>query len=532
MPGPRGGTAGSHFRTALGVANGHASDADLRPVTRLTARCLGCSTAFVVVVGQRALALCGAVGPAELLSKARALLACPPFARLLTETGGSFLVEDVQEDARFSEKRLPGGAVSVAGCALRTSEGSLLGSLCVLDSGARRWSVAERADLAGFATLAARLVERADAAIEFRRAREELQSRVADLEGDARRRATILDNVYDSIIVTDLEGKITYSNPGATALFGYRAEELSGQTPALLYPDRERAGYEQDMARILAGEDYSGHWQGRRKDGEIVWVDVRTTVMSSAAGAPIGFIGVARDVTANKLAQDELNRERQLAAIVSHDLKGPIGVVATGVTALCRAGDLNSLQQRLLERIRSSAHRAARLTDQLLDFTSVRVGKGIALRRVSADIQRLVAEVVDESRMTHPSRRVDLFAEGEGVGEWDSDRVSEVVENLLTNALRYSPPETPVSVRTRSREREVLLEVQNFGPAIPAAQIARLFEPLEQGEQGRSKGEGLGLGLFIVDRIVRAHGGSVAVQSSETTGTTFSVTLPRARSPR
>jgi PAS domain S-box-containing protein len=356
--------------------------------------------------------------------------------------------------------------------------------------------------------------------------RDDLEARVAELQVEARRQATILDHVYDSIIVTDLEGRITYCNPGATTLFGYTAEELRGQTPALLYPEQDQAEFGRDVARILAGEDYVGHWKGLRKDGAVVWVDVRTTVMNDAAGAPWGLIGVARDVTANKRAQEELDREQQLAAIVSHDLKGPIGAVLTGAFALGRAGELNPVQQRLLERIRSSAQRAARLTDQLLDFTSVRVGKGIALARGRADFHRLVSDVVDEARMTHPSRRIELRTDGDGAGEWDADRVSEVVQNLVTNALRYSPPDTTVSVRTRCRGADVVLEVRNLGPAIPPAQICQLFEPLKQGEQGQLRG--LGLGLFIVDRIVRAHGGTVTVESTEANGTIFNVSLPRS----
>jgi PAS domain S-box-containing protein len=114
--------------------------------------------------------------------------------------------------------------------------------------------------------------------------------------------AALLDALADSVIVTGLDGRIRSWNRGATAIFGYTAEEMIGRTPALLYPegpDRLPA----DLDRILAGEDYVGEWLGRRKDGRPVWVAVRTTAVRNAGGTPVGFLGVARDITGDRLAE-------------------------------------------------------------------------------------------------------------------------------------------------------------------------------------------------------------------------------------
>ncbi|HET6344332.1 MAG TPA: ATP-binding protein, partial [Myxococcota bacterium] len=121
---------------------------------------------------------------------------------------------------------------------------------------------------------------------------------------------------------------------------------------------------------------------------------------------------------------------------------------------------------------------------------------------------------------------------GDGSGAWDEDRLAQVVTNLLRNALQHGDPATPVHLRIESDAEDVCIRVHNTGVPIPCEQLPHIFEPmsrasLDKGQGGRS----VGLGLFIVRHIVRAHGGSVDVQSHVTTGTTFTVRLPRRTAP-
>ena len=110
--------------------------------------------------------------------------------------------------------------------------------------------------------------------------------------------------VSKSIIVTDLQGKIIYWNEGASLLFGYTAEEMLGQTPALLYPRFERKQLAYDLEQILNGKDYTGLWKGRRKDGTTVWVDIKTTVLRDSQGKMIGYIGTAQDTSERKQEEE------------------------------------------------------------------------------------------------------------------------------------------------------------------------------------------------------------------------------------
>jgi signal transduction histidine kinase len=144
------------------------------------------------------------------------------------------------------------------------------------------------------------------------------------------------------------------------------------------------------------------------------------------------------------------------------------------------------------------------------------------------DLHELVRTVVDEIQAARPDRSIVLEQTGVGVGQWDPDRLAQVISNLLGNALQYSPADTPVRVSTRGEENAVVLEVHNSGAPISSELLPRIFEPLERGTSlVDNEGRSIGLGLYIVRHLVRAHEGTVNVFSNVSDGTTFVVRLPR-----
>jgi signal transduction histidine kinase len=213
--------------------------------------------------------------------------------------------------------------------------------------------------------------------------------------------------------------------------------------------------------------------------------------------------------------------------ILGHDLRNPLGVIVIGVHQLLRKSPPGSADARLLERVDSAAGRMTRMIAELLDVTRAQRGGGIPVVPVAADMQRIARQVCDELEATHPGRPLLCEAHGDTAGEWDPDRVAQVLTNLLANALEHSPPDRPVQLTVTGVSDEVVVEVKNRGKPIPTQLLPMLFEPFRRGTGGRSGG--LGLGLYIVRELVTAHGGHIDVRSGEG-GTVFVIRWPR-RSP-
>jgi signal transduction histidine kinase len=173
----------------------------------------------------------------------------------------------------------------------------------------------------------------------------------------------------------------------------------------------------------------------------------------------------------------------------------------------------------------------SRLVEQLLDFARLRSGDGIPCHPQPMDVGQLSWAVIEELASTFPGRRIDFHPTGDLVGHWDSDRLEQAISNLVANALRHGAPESPVVVLVNGRsETAVTLQVANDG-AIPADLLPLMFRPFGSPRRGDRGSRGLGLGLYITQQIVAAHGGTIAVSSAEREGTAFTVSLPRGQPP-
>jgi signal transduction histidine kinase len=224
--------------------------------------------------------------------------------------------------------------------------------------------------------------------------------------------------------------------------------------------------------------------------------------------------------------------EQQLIGIVSHDLRNPLNVIGLSTELLLRRPGLDEPQRQGLTRIATAADRAKRMIRDLLDLTQARLGGGIAVTRRPLELGPLVTQVSEEVALTSPGRHVQVTHETDTHGVWDADRLGQVVQNLVGNALQHSPPDTPVQVRTHGDAEHLILEVHNTGRPIPPELLPQLFEPMRRGQADDENSSGsLGLGLYIVRQLVVAHGGTIGVASSAEAGTTFTVRLPRAAPP-
>ena len=226
---------------------------------------------------------------------------------------------------------------------------------------------------------------------------------------------------------------------------------------------------------------------------------------------------------------DEAAKFRELLiGIVSHDLRNPMSAIALATTLLESDREIDAVvRKNALTRMKRSLARANHMIDDLLDFTQARLGGGIRVQRRPADAHAVIAQVVDELALGRPERQIEVSRHGDGGGEWDPDRLGQVVSNLLSNALQHGAEGVPVRIDVRGDEAEVTITIHNRGPAIPAARLPMVFEPMQRASASSKSGRSVGLGLFIVKQIVEAHRGRVSVVSTDAEGTTFTVVLPR-----
>lgn len=237
--------------------------------------------------------------------------------------------------------------------------------------------------------------------------------------------------------------------------------------------------------------------------------------------------------------RDSLAREKQLrqeaeravrfydmfAGVLGHDLRNPLGAITMGANYIARS-NVGDKATKAATRIVSSAERMARMIDQLLDFTRIRVGGGLALACTSVDLAEVCLRVKEELEAANPEVSIVLTIEGDCVGDWDHDRLLQVFSNLVGNAVAHGTVGQAIAIRVDGRAGDrVVVSVHNGGAVSPDV-LPLIFEPFRGGAKLLGT-QGLGLGGFITRQIVLAHHGEIEATSSAT-GTTMRVSLPRA----
>lgn len=244
-----------------------------------------------------------------------------------------------------------------------------------------------------------------------------------------------------------------------------------------------------------------------------------------------GLLAARTEAEAAAAAEHDLSVLReQFIAVLGHDLRNPLAAIGAGVRMIMDKEALSERGGRIVNEMNASVARATALIDNVLDFARGRLGDGLLLNR-SADrrLQPMLEQVVAEIRAIAPERELVVDMAVECQVECDPDKIGQLASNLMSNALAHGAADEAIAVSAKVADGRFVLSVSNGGPPIPPAARAQLFQPFFRGAVRRSQ-QGLGLGLFIVNEIARAHGGTMEVTSSEER-TQFTFSMPVSLTP-
>lgn len=231
----------------------------------------------------------------------------------------------------------------------------------------------------------------------------------------------------------------------------------------------------------------------------------------------------------------KLHRDAQslFLAILGHDVRSPLGAVSMGSQVLLQDTTLPSKVLKVSLQIFNSSKRMDEIVRDLLDFSTSHLGDGIPVDPYTVDLAEICTNVVEEARTYHPDQKIETVFEGDLVGTWDGARLAQAFSNLISNAIEHGSPKGTVQVALQGSDAGVVFEIKNDADVIPPAKLRTLFDPVKSfairapKERTPSRVQNLGLGLYVVKEIVKAHDGDIFVSSNADTGVKFSIHIPR-----
>jgi PAS domain S-box-containing protein len=341
------------------------------------------------------------------------------------------------------------------------------------------------------------------------------------LEEERELLSALIDQVGDGIVMADTTGTLRIVNRAAREL-GVRP----GMAIDALLGEEEGS----PLGQALRGQPARDVLHRFDPEGNKRALAAVASPLLRPDGRGRGVVVTLRDETERELREEEVRKtaifRERFIGILGHDLRSPLTAVVASAGLIQRQRDASAVVKASAARISSSADRMVRMISDLLDFTQARLGGGLAVQRRSCDLFELARAAVDEILVANPDRQIRLVQDGDTRGLFDGDRAAQLLSNLLQNAVAYAPPGEPIDVEVRGIPERVEIAVSNGGPPIPAESRASLFDPFRRGAAAKNTGKGLGLGLFIVQQIARAHGGDAQVDSGPRR-TTFRASFQR-----
>jgi PAS domain S-box-containing protein len=381
------------------------------------------------------------------------------------------------------------------------------------------------------------------------------------LEETEARFRVIWESASDAVALSDAEGTVIEANPAYFTLYGYQPEQVIGQNFSIIFPEELR-----ELARAQYNLTFNGPKIVQAFESVIKRADGTERIVEASYdfiiqnGVRTAMVSVVRDITERKQAQEALQKallelkqldqlKDEFVSLVIHDLRTPLTAIS-GYGHLLKRNQLKAISKdravenedqttkellaaknsRSIEAILHQSNRMEELINRLLEFSRIQAGKLTLNYNTQANLLELVQTVMEDQRVTTEDHEIVLEVPGvEFVTSFDAAHLEQVLNNLISNAIKYSPKGTTITIglEQRSGEAEFLVWVKDQGYGISQEAQAHLFERYYREYTAETKGiQGLGLGLYISNQIIREHGGRMWVESQPGVGSTFYFTLP------
>lgn len=444
-------------------------------------------------------------------------------SRIVFETKEPYICVDIRKNPIYKNRSMEREGVISTAAAPVLSKNRVLGIMVVGSRRPHRFRNREIKLLMAFGSQLGAALENAELYQEVNKSKVYIEN--------------LVESAADLIMTTDLDDRILTWNRGAEVLFGYSKDEAIGQHLSILLPPERFHELEEMRAKVqISGALRDLEVRSKRKDGSMIYLSLSVSPIRDWEGKIVAFLRVARDISEKKRVERRLKEldkmKSDFVSNVSHELRTPLTSIKGSVDNMLDGltGALNEKQVRYLARIKSNTDRLSRLINDLLDLSRIESGR-VEVRPTTLLLTSLAEEVAEQLKplATEKLIRIELPSSDRQVSVWaDRDKVTQVLMNLIGNAVKFAPQAGRVTVALEENGSDyVRISVADTGPGISPEERNKLFSKFYQiAAIDKQKPTGSGLGLAISKALVEMQGGKIWVESEIGVGTTFYFTLP------
>ena len=452
----------------------------------------------------------------------------------LLETGKAELISNVSSETLATVRDNPEMLAIIDALGLQSymgvpliARGKTIGAITFSSIQPHRHYTQEDLSFAG--ELARRIALVLDNVRLYQEAQEEIAERKqaeAQLRESEERYRLVVERTTDLITLLDGEGNVLYISPSCQSILGYRPDEMIGKYAFSFHHPDDLPLILQEFAKLFSGSNANvPSFRVKHKDGHWVIMAGTGSAIYDDQGKPSLIVSTSHDIT----QQTELERRKdEFISMASHELKTPVtslkGFTNLFQRRLAKQADEKTLHY--LNRMDAQLNKLTKLITDLLDVSKMQTGQ-LTYRKEPFDLNTLVIETVENLQAATPTHHLCFETAGVVQVIGDRDRIGQVLINLVTNAIKYSPLADKVIVRLATAPQKAIVSIQDFGVGIAEAHQDKIFERFYQvTDPEENTFPGLGIGLYLSCEIVRRHGGNIWVESSKGKGATFYFTIP------